>query len=116
LSRAWSVAIASDLGFQKGDSFWFAETLLTQVRLSNEIALGGRLEYFHDADGVVAATRTPNGFQVGGASVNLDWQPETAVLVRTELRSLTSRDPIFSAASGTKAADVLWASSLAVTF
>ncbi len=121
ISRNWSLAFSSDLGMQKkgpgmGYSLWYVETLLTQLRLSDTIAVGGRIEYFHDQDQVIVSTQTPSGFQTYGASINLDWQPETYFLARAELRSLVSRDSIFASSSTPRTSNTLLVGSFALTF
>lgn len=120
-AKDWSLSFSSDVGLQKKPSnsdysIWYVETLLSQVRLSDTFALGGRLEYFHDKDQIVVTTSTPNGFQTFGASVNLDWQPETYFLVRNEIRSLFSNDSVFSSSSGMKTSNTLFVTSLALSF
>lgn len=117
----WAIAVGSDFGMQRKPgsnaySLWYVETLLSQYRLSDTVALAGRLEYFHDADGVVAPTGTPHGFQTGGASLNVDWQPDSGVLFRSELRSLKATDAIFPASAGPRNSDLLWVQSLALSF
>jgi hypothetical protein len=122
LSERWSFSFSSDIGFQKRSgasdfSVWFVETLLTQYRLTDTIAIGGRLEYFHDKDQVVVTTTgTPNGFQTAGASLNVDWQPQPGFLFRNEIRSLFSKDAVFPGQSGTKSSNTLFVTSMAVSF
>lgn len=120
ISDRWSVAFSSDIGFQKqtsggGVSVWFVETLLGQYRLSETLALGGRLEYFNDGDQIVTSG-TASGFQTAGASINLDWQPETYVLFRNEARALFSRDAVFPGRTGQKPSNILLLTSLALSF
>jgi len=121
LSPALSLSLSSDLGFQKkvgtGDfSIWYVETLLTQLRLSETLTLGGRLEYFHDKDQVVVRTSTPEGFQTFGASLNLDWQPESYLMLRNEIRGLFSKDSVFAGKSGPKNSNALFVTSLSLMF
>ncbi len=119
LSSDWSIAFSSDVGIQKkpagGTSAWFVETLLAQYRLTGTWAIGGRAEYFHDKDQVIVATATANGFQTFGGSLNLDWQPESAFLFRNEIRSLFSKDAVFSGKSGAKTSSVHFVTSLALS-
>lgn len=121
ITDGWSLSFSSDLGFQKkpgsGDySIWYVETLLTQFRLSEALSLGGRLEYFNDKDQVVVATGTPNGFQTSGASLNLDWQPESYILIRNEVRSLFATDSIFPGKTGPTQMNMLFVTSLGLSF
>lgn len=121
IAHRWWASFSSDVGLQRnsatgGTSTWYVETLLTQFRLTETLALGGRVEYFHDADQVVVSTGTPNGFQTFGASLNLDWQPESSILIRNELRSLFSRDSVFSNASGERTSNTLFVTSLGLSF
>jgi len=117
----WSLAFSSDLGFQKkgpggGYSTWYAQTLLSRYRLGESLFLGGRLEYFHDKDQVVVTTGTGNGFQTAGASLNLDWQPEPYFLFRNEVRTLISKDAVFSGKSGARSSSTHVVTSVALSF
>lgn len=117
LTDLWSLSFSSDVGFQKKPastsySTWYVETLLSQLRLNQTWTLGGRIEYFNDRDQVVATTATANGFQATGASLNLDWQPENSILVRTEIRSLFSTDAVFPSKSTQKKTSTLFVTSL----
>jgi len=121
VSPSWSVAVSSDIGFQKklagsDYSVWYVETVLTQYRLSDTLALGGRLEYFHDRDQVIVTTGTANGFQTVGGSLNLDWQPEPYFLLRNEIRSLLSKDTVFSGKTGAKTSSTHFVTSIALAF
>ncbi len=120
-SKIFSIVLSSDVGFQKkaassAYSSWFVETLLAQLRLSDTLALGGRLEYFNDADQVLVSTSTAHGFQTFGASVNLDWQPDSSFMLRNEIRTLFSRDLVFASRSGRVATNTLLVTSLSIAF
>jgi hypothetical protein len=47
-------------------------------------------------------TKTSNGFQVTGLSINFDQKLDEAVLWRTELRGFSSKDKIYPQGSGAK--------------
>jgi hypothetical protein len=121
LHERLSLAFSSDFGIQKQSgngqvAAWFVETLVLQSRLASEWAVGGRVEYFSDPQQAIALTNSPNGFQTWGASVNVDWQPSQETLVRTEIRTLASKDALFPARNGTRTTTTQWVTSLALSF
>ncbi len=54
-----------------------------------------RLEYYSDPHQANIVTKTSNGFQVTGLSINFDQKLDEAVLWRTELRGFSSKDKIY---------------------
>ena len=73
-----------------------------------------RLEYYHDADGVIIPVSNPNGFRTTGASWNLDYTPAPMLACRLEARWLGSADPVFRAADGLEDSNFFIGVSLAV--
>ncbi len=70
-----------------------------------------------DPSQVIVTTSTPGGFQVWGASFNVDVKPHSQVMWRTEFRTLYSDDPIYPAEGGTYTrVDPFLVSSLSVSF
>ncbi len=74
---------------------WYTPAAILRIAPNSHWAVAFRGEYFSDANGVIIGTGTPNGFKTTGASVNVDYSPLTNVLLRLELRHLTSKDEIF---------------------
>ena len=83
---------------EKGSSdynTWYSPNLLAKYQLTDRTAVGGRIEYFNDKNGVIISTGSPNGFQTLGYSLNVDHQVVKNVLWRTEARGFSSKDALF---------------------
>jgi len=74
---------------------WYTPVAILRFTPGSNWAFALRGEYFSDANGVIIGTGTPNGFKTTGASVNADYSPLNNVLLRLELRHLSSKDEIF---------------------
>lgn len=74
---------------------WYAPVGILRLTFNDHWAFALRGEYYSDADGVIIATGTPNGFKTAGFSVNMDYWPLTNVAIRLEGRLLNSKDDIF---------------------
>lgn len=70
--------------------------VIAQYKLSNKIAMAGRVEYYEDKNGIFIATQTPNGFKTTGYSLNFDYAPISNAVVRLEGKLYNSRDEIFA--------------------
>ncbi|WBV56165.1 porin [Chryseobacterium daecheongense] len=101
VTEQFSTVIGFDIGAEqksKGSeqyNIWYTPNVLMKYQLDNKWTLGGRLEYYNDKNGVIINTKTPNGFQTFGYSVNVDYAILKNVLFRTEARGFTSKDAIF---------------------
>jgi hypothetical protein len=90
-----------DIGTQqksKGSSdyhTWFTPILLLRYAVSDKIMVSVRGEYYSDANGVIIATGTTNGFKTFGYSANLDYQIADNVVWRIEGRGFNSKDEVF---------------------
>lgn len=98
--EAWEIMAGLDFGLQQKPasaawSQWLGSVLQSRWHFSPEWRLAGRLEYFSDPDQVLISTKTPQGFQVGGASLNLDYAFHPLALWRIEGRAFISRDAIY---------------------
>jgi hypothetical protein len=100
MAKNWETNITLDLGIQ-GGSFWYGTSFMNRITLNEGTYLGLRLEYYSDKDGVIVPKVTSNGFQVWGASANLDVQLTSELLWRNEFKFLQSRDAVFPSSSGT---------------
>ncbi|MDX2003294.1 MAG: porin [Chitinophagales bacterium] len=90
-----------DIGMQQTvaqDSWdvWFNPTLILRYAFTDKLAMAARGEFYHDKQGVIIGTGTPNGFQTFGASLNLDYSPIEYVMLRIESRVFKSKDDIFT--------------------
>jgi hypothetical protein len=101
LSEKIGLITSLDIGFEqqtpkdKKLNTWYTPVAILRIAPNSNWAFAFRGEYFSDANGVIIGTGTPNGFKTTGASVNVDYSPLTNVLLRLELRHLTSKDEIF---------------------
>lgn len=99
-SERWQYLAAFDIGHQSqqintGVDGWFASTLTVRRVLNVEQSLALRVEYYSDPHQANVVTGSTNGFQISGASVNLDQKLDENVLWRSELRGFYSKDEIY---------------------
>jgi hypothetical protein len=99
-----------------GKNTWYSPVLILKYAFNNKWAIAGRLEHYNDKNGVIIATGSPNGFQTTGYSINIDNSPAKNVLVRLEVRNLSSKDDIFVKPSGMTNNNTFITSSIAVSF
>ncbi len=101
LNPSWKVILGLDMGMQQsqpgGSDYdsWVSPVLITQVQMSDKIALAGRLEQYTDRDGVIVSTESQEGFQTLSASLNLDWKFSENLMWRTEYRYFGGDDAYF---------------------
>ena len=95
---------------------WYSPVLILKYAFTDNWAIAGRLEHYNDKNGVIISTGSPNGFQTTGYSLNIDHSPAKNVLVRLEVRNLSSKDDIFIKASGLTNNNSFITSSIAVSF
>jgi hypothetical protein len=74
---------------------WYTPIVIVKVALNDQINVSARGEYYSDANGVIIATGSPNGFRTFGYSANLDYQIQKNLLWRIEGRGFSSKDEIF---------------------
>lgn len=120
VSPAWESLLAIDLGLQRrtgGGAFgsWWGGSLLNRFRFSETLHLAARLEIYRDPEKFLVATGTANGFQVWGASANLDVQLLPQLLWRNELRLLNSMDPVYPSDTGLKPSTLFAVTSLSLS-
>jgi hypothetical protein len=95
------LTIGFDIGAEqksKGNSEynnWYTPIVIVKVALNDQINVSARGEYYSDANGVIIATGSPNGFRTFGYSANLDYQIQKNLLWRIEGRGFSSKDEIF---------------------
>nr|WP_214460541.1 porin [Flavihumibacter fluvii] len=95
---------------------WYSPVLILKYSLSGKWILAARIEYFQDADGVIIATGTVNGFKTTGFSLNLDYMPVNNAVVRLEAKSFTSKDDIFEKNGQLNTGNTAVTASIAVSF
>ncbi len=100
VSEKWQYLYAFDWGHQAqqqntGLDSWLATTLTMRRVLKTDQAVALRVEYYNDRHQLNVITHTPNGFQILGASMNIDQNLDETTLWRTELRGFSSVDKIY---------------------
>lgn len=101
LTEKVGLIIGFDFGAQqksKGSSdynSWYSPVMIVRYSPTEKISIAARAEYYSDKNQVIIATKTPNGFQTVGYSINLDVPVADNVLWRCEARTLSSEDAIF---------------------
>jgi len=122
LSNKVGLTLGVDIGTEdktvsgNGSNTWYSPVGIIKYSICDTWSIAVRAEYYSDANGVIIATGTPNGFKTTGFSLNIDHAPAKNVLVRLEARSLNSKDKIFTKGTGFTATNTFITSSIAVSF
>ena len=95
---------------------WYTFALIGHFKLSPMFAASARVEQFTDPKSVLVVTGTPNGYQVLGYSVNLDYIVSPHATFRIEAKHYTSMDAIFIQNGTAVSGSTILTSSLAVSF
>lgn len=122
LTDRFSATLGFDVGAEqkekgsKSYNLWYTPNVLMKYQFNNKWALGGRLEYYDDKYGVIISTGTENGFQTFGYSLNLDYLIFKKVMIRTEARSFTAHDAVFTKSDEFKKGNFFITTSLSAWF
>lgn len=122
LTRELGLVAGFDLGLQqasRGSStyeIWYTPTLIGQYSFSARWKTALRLEYYHDPNGVIIPSDSPDGFRTLGISGNLDYLPVPSVACRLEARWLGSHDPVLRAEDGLRDSGLAVGLSVALRF
>lgn len=95
---------------------WWAPIAIARITMSDKVSVDVRAEYYVDNNGVIIATRTPNGFETLGLSVNLDYKISSQALWRIEVRNFSSKDPIFQRDNDAVTHNTFCTTALAISF
>lgn len=119
----FDVGSQSNSGTGDGGAMWYGFTAVTRARVTETVFVSARLERFDDKHQIVLGTGSLNEvanapFRGNGASIGVDWSPESRVLWRTELRGFQNNAAVFSrpASGALSRRDAFAVSSLAITF
>lgn len=88
-----------DIGFQQAQKHssdyehWFSPVVIAQYSFSDKWKMAVRAEYYRDLERNIIPVVTLYGFEMLGASLNLDFAPSKNILCRVEGRWLGSDDP-----------------------
>ena len=114
------LTLGFDIGAQqkaKGSSdynTWYTPIVMLKYAASDKVNVSIRSEYYSDANGVIIATGTSNGFKTFGYSLNVDYAIAENVLWRIEGRGFNSKDKIFD--TGTSRQNHFLTTALAISF
>ena len=95
---------------------WFSPVLILQYKPTTKIQLAARGEYYDDAQGVIIASGTPNGFKTYGFSANFDYLVADNVMFRIEARNLKSQDDVFLRNNNATNSNTFLTTALAISF
>ena len=95
---------------------WYTPVLIAKYSPNKKISIAARGEYYSDANGVIIATGTLNGFKTYGYSLNLDYNIVDNVVWRIEGRGFTSKDEIFTLDKQPSTQNYFVTTALAISF
>jgi hypothetical protein len=122
VSKKVGVTVGFDYGVEEkspessATNAWYSPVLIVRYVATDKVALALRGEYYSDEAGVIIATGTSNGFKTTGLSFNADYQVNEAILWRTEVRTLGSKDRVFERESKSVKDNTFIGTSLCVSF
>lgn len=106
LTSHFQFALSMDAGHQKkpdsNKAFqqWYGYTFLFKWKNTDRLYTTFRVERFLDSKQITVSTATPNGFQVTGGSINIDYHYDKSLLIRGEIKVHKSLDAIYEAEKG----------------
>lgn len=114
-----SVLASFDIGFQEAESGnnyneWYSPNLICRYWLHKNLAVAGRIEYYHDPKGIIINPEVSGGFQTYGYSLNLDYKITEKALWRIEGRVFDSENPVFLSSKQLTSNNIFVISSLSI--
>ena len=98
-TKKFSLIIGFDFGIEKyranKNAYWFSPIIIAKYNLNDKSKIACRVEYYNDANQIIIATNTANGFQTYGFSANYDYAIRKNLLWRVEAKHYLSKDKIF---------------------
>lgn len=122
VSDKFGLTLGFDVGAQQaggregGYNTWYTPVAIAKMAVSDKVSIALRAEYYQDANGVIIATGTPNGFRTVGYSANVDYQIANNAVWRIEGRGFRSRDTIFELNGGPSRNNFFFTTALALSF
>ncbi|MGZ5221499.1 MAG: porin [Chitinophagaceae bacterium] len=122
LSDKVGLTLGFDVGTEEktpsgnGTNTWYAPVVILKYTANDKWSLAARAEHYNDKYGVIIITGTQNGFQTSSYSLNIDHSPVKNVLARLEIRSLNSKDNIFTKRNEVRKNNTFITSSIAISF
>jgi hypothetical protein len=118
----FGLIVGFDIGAQQkfkgsgNNNTWYSTVLIAKYTPTKKISIATRGEYYSDANGVIIATGTLNGFKTYGYSLNLDYNIVDNVVWRIEGRGFTSKDEIFTLDNKPSNQNYFITTALAISF
>ena len=122
IHQQFGLILGFDIGAQQKSknsseyNTWYTPVLIAKYSPTHKISIAARAEYYHDENGVMIATSTPNGFQTLGYSLNFDYNIRENVMWRVEGRALSSKDKIFTLDNMPSTQNYFVTTALAISF
>lgn len=99
-TQNFGIIAGFDIGFEKTlnnpYSNWYSPVIIVKQRISNNMSVALRAEYYNDKEEVIIITQTPNGFRIYGFSTNFDYNLTPKMKLRIEGKWYNARDRIFA--------------------
>ena len=101
LNDKFGLTFGFDVGFQqkmlknKNYNVWYSPVIMARYVPTKKLIFVARSEFYSDKNQVIISTKTQNGFQTFGNSLNIDYHFSNNLLWRIEYRNLSSKDAIF---------------------
>lgn len=122
LNNKWAVTAGFDVGAEQKSknshqyNAWYTSALIVKYTQNKKSSITARGEYYHDKNGVIIMTDTPNGFNTFGYSVNYDYNLTKNIVWRTEVKGLISKDKIFYNEKELEKDNFLLTTAIAISF
>jgi len=97
-NKKLNFTLGCDVGSQKNgkQNIWiFSPLAIAQYKLNKKVNLTTRVEYYQDKNQMIISSLSPNGFNVLGASINIDKKITSKLLWRLEGKQYWSKDDIW---------------------
>jgi hypothetical protein len=116
LSEDFGISAAYDLGAQEREddsrAWWHGWAIIPHYKISDTLAVAGRVERYVDPHQVMITTLSDRGFDTTGLSANIDTVVAKGLLWRNEYRAFISTKDIYPRREGYSASDSFVMSSL----
>jgi hypothetical protein len=104
--KKFSLLSAFDIGVQEirnssQVATWYNANLIMHYKLSNQLSVGLRGEYYHDPKSVIINPGLPGGFKTFSPSVNIDYKISENMVWRIEGRMYSSKNKAFQTKDNT---------------
>ncbi len=122
LNNQFAAILGFDLGVEQKNkdssamNMWVNPTIILKYTPTSKTAIAIRAEYYDDKNGIIIATGTPNGFKTRGFSTNFDYTIANNIVWRAEVRTLNSKDAIFTKNNNMVNSDAFVTTALAISF